>query len=46
MYVVIENHPDPGTEKEELMTQTQDMAAIEISLRMLYMKNEILEESG
>lgn len=46
LYAVIVNDPDPGTEKEKLITQTQEMAVIEINLRKLYMKNKISEESG
>lgn len=46
LYVVIVNVLNLGTEKEELMTQTQEAAVIEIRLRMLHMKNEISEESG
>lgn len=42
---VIANDPDPGTEEEELMTQTPETAAIEISLGILHMKNKMSEES-
>lgn len=40
------NDPDPGTEKEELMTQTQETAVVEIILGILPMKNKMSEESG